>query len=46
MDQYSMERMAEDFFNLHLPLRASLVHYNTVEDVALFLKAVRDLGGR
>jgi copper ion binding protein len=38
--------MAEDFFNLHLPLRASLVHYNTVEDVALFLKAVRDLGGR
>lgn len=38
--------MAEDFFNLDKPLRASLVHYNTIEDVALFLKAVRDLGGR
>ncbi len=38
--------MAEEFFDLRMPLRASLVHYNTIDDVALFLKAVRDMSVR
>ncbi len=33
--------MAEDFFGIRYPLRASLVHYNTPEDVKLFLEAVK-----
>ncbi len=38
--------LAEDFFNIRYPLRASLVHYNTPEDVKLFLEAVRKMGTR
>ncbi|MHB9027590.1 MAG: aminotransferase class V-fold PLP-dependent enzyme [Candidatus Latescibacterota bacterium] len=38
--------MAEDFFGVSYPLRASLVHYNTPEDVKLFLEAVREMGRR
>ncbi len=38
--------MAEEFFGIDRPLRASLVHYNTPEDVALFLRAVREMGKR
>jgi selenocysteine lyase/cysteine desulfurase len=38
--------MAEDFFGISYPLRASLVHYNTPEDVTLFLKAVREMAKR
>ena len=34
--------MAEDFFKLErLPLRASLVHYNTLEEVHYFLRALQ-----
>ncbi len=33
--------IAEDFFKIHLPLRASLVHYNTLEEVKIFLEAVK-----
>jgi selenocysteine lyase/cysteine desulfurase len=36
--------MAEDFFDIELPLRASFVHYNTIEEVRMFLEAVRDMG--
>lgn len=38
--------MAEDFLDIRMPLRASLVHYNTLEEVELFLKAVKDMGER
>ncbi|MCE5250563.1 aminotransferase class V-fold PLP-dependent enzyme [bacterium] len=34
---------SEDFFNLHYPVRASFVHYNTVEEVHYILKALRTL---
>jgi selenocysteine lyase/cysteine desulfurase len=37
--------MSEDFFGFELPLRASLVHYNTLEEVRMFLKAVKDIAG-
>jgi len=36
--------MAEDFFDITLPLRASFVHYNTIEEVRMLLEAVRDMG--
>ena len=35
--------MAEDFFNLSYPLRASFVHYNTIDDVAYLLDALEDV---
>ena len=35
--------MSEDFFGYDMPLRASLVHYNTLEEVRMFLQAVRDI---
>ena len=31
--------MAEEFFNINFLLRASLVHYNTLEEVKIFLEA-------
>jgi len=36
--------MAEDFFDISLPLRASFVHYNTIEEVRMLLSAVREMG--
>jgi selenocysteine lyase/cysteine desulfurase len=36
--------MAEDFFDISLPLRASFVHYNTIEEVRMLLDAVRGMG--
>jgi selenocysteine lyase/cysteine desulfurase len=38
--------MAEDFFGIEYPLRASFVHYNTVEEVRMLLEAVREMGSR
>ena len=37
--------MAEDFFNLSYPLRASFVHYNTPDDVAYLLDALNEVCG-
>ncbi len=38
--------MAEEYFGIELPLRASFVHYNTIEEVRLLLEAVREMGSR
>ncbi len=35
--------MSEDFFRLDKPVRASFVHYNTVEEVQYFLKALQTI---
>ena len=35
--------MAEDFFSIDKPIRASFVHYNTLEEVRFFLKAVKEI---
>ena len=32
--------MSEDFFNLNKPVRASFVHYNTLDEVRYFLEAL------
>jgi selenocysteine lyase/cysteine desulfurase len=36
--------MSEEFFDISLPLRASFVHYNTLEEVRMLLSAVREMG--
>jgi len=35
--------MAEDFFSIDKPIRASFVHYNTLDEVRFFLNAVRKI---
>ena len=35
--------MSEDFFSLNKPVRASFVHYNTIEEVRYFLEALRTI---
>ena len=38
--------MAHNFWNIPTMARASMVHYNTVEEVHAFLKAAKDIGGK
>jgi selenocysteine lyase/cysteine desulfurase len=37
--------MSEDFFGYDMPLRASLVHYNTLEEVGMFLQSMKKICG-